>query len=432
MKLQIFNISVIRLMDLLKPMLYRINDRYRLVLEYTYCGIVVTAIILGIYLIAILLSHTRSISDSAALSNVEKRLYLETAATNSNELFNASDLLKSLEKKYRRAIRESMNHMGKSPHTLWVIDKKNTKLIWRSFTDEPLLIKRSTDVETNYSPFQANTFSPIDFRTSHETDKLAYVRHYSNADNDQVLMVSWMASGYLFKPYVKSGENVQLVKDVWATAAPQVGDFCKNISQTYSDGPNPQFNEAAARFFPPNIYWNLFNSDGVRFGNSTIKAPLLQSMRTSFRTIRLLQYHGLPAILPTDRLWFVSFWVNPRDLFRPCLDMRISIKTCPETVVSMAQNGTTFVQIFKPDAQIEKELNENEWFRNMATNTAMYDYRSNNGWLFAFPWTRLGFAYDWGSNDKSGRGEGPTEFIIRQGATVWIDNVQHIGEMCAS
>ena len=109
-------------------------------------------------------------------------------------------------------------------------------------------------------------------------------------------------------------------------------------------------------------------------------------------TLRLEQYLGLPPHNGKTR--FVEMWVNPSDLFRPCPDTEISDNTC----------GLDFPQ--------NVELTHKDWFDKLK----LVSYGSTG-----YPWTRLGYTYDWGSLDTE---RGASEFVIKKGAKVIVKSVK--------
>jgi hypothetical protein len=121
--------------------------------------------------------------------------------------------------------------------------------------------------------------------------------------------------------------------------------------------------------------------------------------------LRIAQLLGLPpeyAIKdnPSEAKYMLEMWVSPKDLFRPCPDTEISDTTC-ETGFSAdmfrtldldnkvrATEGTDY-GVFKTYSS---------WFNNRTRNT--YTLGSN-----PYPWTRLGYTYDWGSINHTGLSE---------------------------
>lgn len=100
---------------------------------------------------------------------------------------------------------------------------------------------------------------------------------------------------------------------------------------------------------------------------------------------RLIQLLGLPP--NSVYSYFVEFWVKPSDLFRPCPDKEINDRTCeicfPE----------------KTDAAHIAWINENRISR-------YYQCDISN----QYPWTQLGYTYDWNPKNKSH--VGLSEFVI--------------------
>lgn len=107
--------------------------------------------------------------------------------------------------------------------------------------------------------------------------------------------------------------------------------------------------------------------------------------------LRLEQLNGLPP--HNGKQWFVEMWVEPDDIFRPSPD--------PDT------------------ADREAELDFPAWvdaaYRDWFNKLKGESYAENG-----YPWTRLGYTYDWGSTDSE---KGLSEFVIRAGSTVGIHAV---------
>lgn len=118
---------------------------------------------------------------------------------------------------------------------------------------------------------------------------------------------------------------------------------------------------------------------------------------------RLEQLVGLPPDDGRDR--FVEMWVDLEDLFRPCPDPEISDRQCELD--------------FPVSAYSELSPHYATWFNNLVET--MY---GEGG----YPWTRLGYTYDWG---RSPRGNvGLSELIVRQGADVEISAVYEDLKYC--
>jgi hypothetical protein len=108
-------------------------------------------------------------------------------------------------------------------------------------------------------------------------------------------------------------------------------------------------------------------------------------------TVRAEQLLGLPR--NNGNTHFVELWVRPQDLFRPSPDCEIN-----DTVTQL-----TFPE--SADSVYKK------WFND----SIIYSYFSKQ-----YPWTRLGYTYDWGNPYGS---FGLTEYVIRQNSTVIVESV---------
>jgi hypothetical protein len=111
--------------------------------------------------------------------------------------------------------------------------------------------------------------------------------------------------------------------------------------------------------------------------------------------IRLKQLLGKSP--DTDNRYFTVFWAKVTDVFRPAF--------FPEINSSMM--NTTFTNT------LEEDTSENAmWFKNWFDKTNASAYRKDG-----FPWTRLGYTYDWGNPDSK---YGLSEFIVKEGAEIEV------------
>jgi len=118
--------------------------------------------------------------------------------------------------------------------------------------------------------------------------------------------------------------------------------------------------------------------------------------------LRLRQRLGLPPEDPMTR--FVEFWVSPDDLFRPCPDPEI---TDHEAELSFPQSHR-FVTVSEGHRQ---------WFEALKKESYADE---------GYPWTRLGYTYDWGGKSEIGE----SEFVIAKGAEVVVYSVTPTEEYC--
>lgn len=102
--------------------------------------------------------------------------------------------------------------------------------------------------------------------------------------------------------------------------------------------------------------------------------------------LRLEQLLGLPPGKGYTK--FVEMWVDPDDMFRPSPDPEIT---------------DTVAQLDFPEGV---SADHKTWFEGNQTTT--------------YPWTRLGYTYDWGNAASE---VGLSEFVVRKGARVVIKSV---------
>jgi hypothetical protein len=112
--------------------------------------------------------------------------------------------------------------------------------------------------------------------------------------------------------------------------------------------------------------------------------------------LRLEQLLGLPP--NNGKTKFVEMWVWPADLYRPSAD--------PE--ISDCEAETDFRT---PNKFIEVSNEFRTWYNDLKAQS----YGENG-----YPWTRLGYTYDWG---KKKNHVGMSEFVILPGSTVEINSI---------
>lgn len=109
---------------------------------------------------------------------------------------------------------------------------------------------------------------------------------------------------------------------------------------------------------------------------------------------RLNQLLGLP---PTSTYnYFIEIWVNPEDLFRPCPDNEITDKTC---------------DLCFPDKTDSSYIS---WINDLRIQS-YYDCNLYK----KYPWTQLGYTYDWNIGNKTH--VGLSEFVIAKNKNVVIN-----------
>jgi len=197
----------------------------------------------------------------------------------------------------------------------------------------------------------ADTLLPL----KHDTPGLIW-----STDGKKLLVVTWKSrSGYekFLKPYTATSNHPDYA--VWVTAAPQVQRFCSHYAQTH---------------------------------------PTQETL-----DLRLKQHLGL------DHRWnydvFVEMWVDPSDLFRPCVDPETSDSTCN-------------LQFIGPLPTVKNIPDYSGYYSSLYFKS----FRSSAG----VPWTGLGYTYDWGSPNRVGA----SEFILAPNSRYEIREVVPTAQYC--
>jgi len=119
--------------------------------------------------------------------------------------------------------------------------------------------------------------------------------------------------------------------------------------------------------------------------------------------LRLEQLLGLPP--EAGKTKFAEMWVSPEDLFRPAPDPEVSDHEAELDFPVSAR----FVTISEAHRR---------WF---------FDLKQRSYGAGGYPWTRLGYTYDWGNRESE---IGVSEFVIPAGATVTIHAVSDTLTYC--
>ncbi|MBK7690808.1 MAG: hypothetical protein IPJ31_06720 [Bacteroidetes bacterium] len=133
----------------------------------------------------------------------------------------------------------------------------------------------------------------------------------------------------------------------------------------------------------------------------------MHQVKPEKQELRLKQLLGLP---PTaQNKIFIEFWVRPIDLFRPCPDKVIDDSIC----------NTCFT------AKDSIDVNYIQWF-----NTSRIDRYYANGLYNQYPWTQLGYTYDWHPKNKSH--VGVSEFVIGKNKNIYVNKSYTTAEYLAA
>ncbi|MBX9638024.1 MAG: hypothetical protein K2Q45_10805 [Nitrosomonas sp.] len=177
----------------------------------------------------------------------------------------------------------------------------------------------------------------------------------------KVLVVSWKSKSSYESNYKNQTYTAPQEKYVtWVTAAPQLQAFCQDFVK---NNPHGDLNQ------------------------------------------RLKQYLGLNPDWNYDV--FIELWVDPADVFRPCVDPEIDDGSCQlkfaEDKVPTVKNIADYPVFYK--------------------NLYFNDFRYRPG----VSWTGLGYTYDWGNPASR---VGASEYILSPGSPYQIERVVETAEYC--
>lgn len=118
--------------------------------------------------------------------------------------------------------------------------------------------------------------------------------------------------------------------------------------------------------------------------------------------LRLRQLLGLPR--EENITHFTTFWVKPQDMIRPAY----------KTDVTNSDMDCRFNE--DDDSQLDSL---GMWLRNWFDDTWAKSYKDEGG----YPWTRMGYTYDWGAKgDKYGL----SEFLVREESQVIVQTTKDV------
>ena len=124
---------------------------------------------------------------------------------------------------------------------------------------------------------------------------------------------------------------------------------------------------------------------------------------------------GLPA--GGGRDVFLSVWIDPAELFRPCAAPEVDSPTCPLSA-PLAADGADVYWSCGDEDDLHQQWLCKTWTERYGASNASQRY----------PWTALGYTYDWGDlNDPVGA----TEFVAPAGTPVTLEAMVSNEAFCA-
>jgi hypothetical protein len=132
------------------------------------------------------------------------------------------------------------------------------------------------------------------------------------------------------------------------------------------------------------------------------RCDVLKVSKSKDAPLRIKQLLGLP---PTaDKGFFIEFWVQPQDLFRPCPDNEINDGTC----------GLCFPQDDADETNEAMKIHQ-IWINQLRLDS-YYNCKGDK-----YPWTQLGYTYDWHPRNQSH--VGISEFVIKMNSDIYVHKI---------
>jgi len=134
----------------------------------------------------------------------------------------------------------------------------------------------------------------------------------------------------------------------------------------------------------------------ARIGNSLSSA--------SDTTMRICQLLGLPPANENSNTHIAEIWISPDRLYRPAGNPDITVTS----------TGATLLDNITPSY--------GDWFNNYIIFA--YYRPLSNATEFHYPWTRLGYTYDWASESNH---VGLSEYVLQAESGAWVEHVATVG-----
>jgi hypothetical protein len=122
---------------------------------------------------------------------------------------------------------------------------------------------------------------------------------------------------------------------------------------------------------------------------------------SSDTTMRICQLLGLPPVNSRSNTHIAEMWVKAELLKRPAGNPDITTKT----------TGAALLNSVPPAFS--------DWFNAYIIYAYYHSLQSNTD--FHYPWTRLGYTYDWAPNGKK---VGLSEYVLQQSSGCWVEKVR--------
>ncbi len=183
----------------------------------------------------------------------------------------------------------------------------------------------------------------------------------------RLLVQTWTRSSYYADPSYTAGYSFGLYGETWLTTGHELSDACAGLS----------------------------GADAA---------------------LRLEQLLGLPP--DGGRDVFLQVWIDPSALFRPCADPSITATTCPVAAPLVAGSEDSVSWSCGQEDDEHTRWLCDTWVNRYSPSQPLQRY----------PWTALGYTYDWG---RPGDPVGASEFVAPGGTTVVFEALIANDDFCA-
>lgn len=138
-----------------------------------------------------------------------------------------------------------------------------------------------------------------------------------------------------------------------------------------------------------------------------MKGKLGPGLNPSSDTIqRICQLLGLPPRNGRSNTHIAEIWVRPEQLVRPAGNPAINTTSAGAALVG----------------------NTTAWYSNWFNGNIIYSYYHTlqSATDYHYPWTRLGYTYDWAPDASSE--VGLSEYVLQPSSGIWVEKVQTAGD----
>ena len=199
-------------------------------------------------------------------------------------------------------------------------------------------------------------------------------------------------------------ENSEIIDTLWAITT-------ENQSLTWKTINGKQYVLMATYMRYPASYPagdSITNTWGESwlFVPQQMKARIAPSLSaTSDTTMRICQLLGLPPANENSNTHIAEVWITPDRLYRPAGNPAITTTSADATLIDDVPTSYT------------------NWF-NSYIIFAYYRPLSSPA-EFHYPWTRLGYTYDWAPETNN---VGLSEYVLQVESGAWVEHVAKVGE----